>query len=444
MPLTKHDFGDEFRWGVATAAYQIEGGHNLHGKGPSIWDTFTQQKKKIAGSHHGNIACDFYNRYEEDILLLDQLNIREYRFSISWSRMLPSGTGEINEFGISFYNRVIDLCLQLNITPWVTLYHWDLPDLLEQKGGWVNRDIIHWFSEYVACCVRHFGDRVKHWMVLNEPMVFTGAGYFLGVHAPGKKGIDNFLAAAHHAAMCQAEGGRTIRLHDADARIGTTFSYSHIDPLTERPKDINASVKIDALVNRMFIEPLLGMGYPLENLKSLQRIEKYVRNGDEQRLAFQMDFIGLQNYTREVVAHSSFTPYLYAKIIKADKRNAERTAMNWEVYPESIYHALKRINNYPGVEEIIVTENGAAFRDEVTNNVVTDSKRIDFLQAYISQVLAAKRDGVNVKGYFVWTLLDNFEWAEGFHPRFGLVHVDHGTQKRIIKSSGKWYSAFIS
>jgi beta-glucosidase len=357
---------------------------------------------------------------------------------------MPTGAGPVNAAGIDFYNRVINLCLQLNITPWITLYHWDLPQALEEKGGWTNREILHWFSEYVACCINHFGDRVTHWMVLNEPMVFTGAGYFLGVHAPGKKGLNHFLAAVHHAALCQAAGGRIIKQLCSNSKVGTTFSYSHIDAASTKERDVMAALKVDALLNRTFLEPLLGRGYPVKELKILQRIEKFMRDGDEQNLAFQMDFVGLQNYTREVVRYAALMPFVKAKIIKASKRRVEHTVMNWEVYPGAIYHALKRINGYAGVKEIIVTENGAAFKDELKNNVVPDAERIEFLKGYIGQVLAAKKEGVNVTGYFVWTLLDNFEWAEGFHPRFGLVHVDFETQKRIVKSSGKWYSAFIS
>lgn len=443
MEFNKEDFGEDFKWGVSTAAYQIEGGHDLHGKGPSIWDTFTQKSKKIADNHHGNIACDFYNNYADDIQLLNEMNIRHYRFSISWSRIMPLGTGVVNMEGINYYNRVIDRCLELNITPWVTLYHWDLPQALEQKGGWTNREIIGWFSEFVKCSVSHFGDRVKHWMVLNEPTVFTGAGYFLGVHAPGRKGLNNFLAAVHHAALCQAEGGRIIKQLYKDSKVGTTFSYSHLEPATLKDKDIAATAKVDALLNRMFIEPLLGMGYPVNDLKILKRIEKFMLPGDESKLAFEMDFIGLQNYTRELVAHALFMPFVKAKIIKANKRNVDCTLMNWEVYPPSIYHALKRLNNYPGIKEIIITENGAAFKDELINDNIEDVKRTEYLKNYIAQVLLAQNEGVNVTGYFVWTFLDNFEWAEGFHPRFGLVYVDFETQKRTIKASGKWYSDFI-
>ena len=445
MHLIKEDFGDDFKWGVSTAAYQIEGAHDKDGKGKSIWDSFSQRRKKIANGHDGNIACDFYHEYASDIAIINKLNIPNYRFSIAWSRILPNGIGPVNYKGIAFYNRVIDFCLELGIEPWITLYHWDLPEALQQKGGWTNREIVHWFNEFVLCCLKHFGDRVKHWMVLNEPMVFTGAGYFLGVHAPGKKGLSNFLAAAHHAALCQAEGARTIRSYQSDFKIGTTFSYSDLAPLRENhERDASAVIKVDALLNRLFLEPLLGMGYPTKDLKILQRIERFIQQGDEQKLAFQMDFIGLQNYTRELVSYSPFIPFMQAKIVKAKKRQVPHTLMNWEVYPACIYTALKRLDSYPTINEILVTENGAAFADEMIDNEVHDVERLQYLKDHIAQVLLAKKEGVNVKGYFVWTLMDNFEWAEGFHPRFGLVHVDFASQKRIIKSSGKWYSQFLA
>ena len=445
MLFTKNDFGDDFKWGVSTAAYQVEGGHDADGKGPSIWDTFCQKRNKIFNNDNGNIACDLYNRYAEDIALLYKLNIPNYRFSISWSRIIPQGTGAINYKGIDFYNHLIDFCLELGIEPWITIYHWDLPEALQRKGGWANREVLHWFSYFVDCCIKNYGDRVKHWMVLNEPMVFTGAGYFLGVHAPGKKGLSSFLAAAHHAAMCQAEGGRIIKSLRGDCKVGTTFSYSHIEPYRHyEEKDIKAARKVDALINRTFIEPLLGMGYPTSDLKILERIERFMHAHDEQKLAFDMDFIGLQNYTREFVSYAPWMPFVKAKIIKASKRNVEHTLMDWEVYPPSIYQALKRLDEYKQVKEIIITENGAAFDDQFEADRIDDQKRIKFLQDHMAQVLLAKREGVNVKGYFVWTLLDNFEWAEGYYPKFGLVHVDLRTLKRTIKDSGKWYSSFLS
>ena len=444
MHFTRNDFGDDFKWGVSTAAYQIEGGYNADGKGPSIWDTFSQKKKKIFNNQNGNIACDFYDHYADDIVLMYNMGIPNYRFSISWSRILPHGVGAVNHKGIDFYNRVIDFCMELGIEPWITLYHWDLPEALQKKGGWTNREIIHWFSYYVDCCIKNFGDRVKHWMVLNEPMVFTGAGYFLGVHAPGKKGLSSFLAAAHHATICQAEGGRIIRSLRNDCKIGTTFSYSHIEPYRpNEEKDIKAAVKTDALLNRIFLEPLLGTGYPVKDLKILERIERFMYPHDEKKLAFDMDFIGLQNYTRELVSHAPLMPFVKAKIIKASERNAEHTLMNWEIYPPSIYKALKRYNDYEKIKEIMVTENGAAFTDTCEAGIVDDDKRVRFLQDHIAQVLRAKKEGIKVNGYFVWTLMDNFEWAEGFYPRFGLIYVDFATQQRTVKSSGSWYSSFL-
>lgn len=444
MNIKRSDFGEDFKWGVSTAAYQIEGAHNKDGKGPSIWDAFTNTKGKIYRNQNANITCDFYNHFRQDIFLMYSMNIRHYRFSIAWSRLIPYGIGKVNYKGVDFYNRVIDFCLESGIEPWVTLYHWDLPYELERKGGWTNREILDWFGEYVALCINTYGDRVKHWMILNEPMVFTGAGYFMGIHAPGRKGLSNFLAATHHAALCQAEGGRIARSLKSNLKIGTTFSCSHIEPLRNIEPDIAASIKADALLNRIFIEPLLGLGYPIQDLKVLHRIEQFVKSGDEERLQFDMDFIGVQNYTRELVTHSHFMPFINAKIIKADKRNVEHTLMNWEVYPPSIYHVLKKFSKYSSIKEIIVTENGAAFHDELIDETVDDEKRRKFLEDHIAQVLKAKNEGVNVNGYFVWSFLDNFEWAEGFYPRFGIVYVDFLTQKRIIKSSGTWYNNFLN
>lgn len=443
MICTKEDFGEDFKWGVSTAAYQVEGGHNLDGKGKSIWDVFSNTKGKTFLGQNGNTACDFYHRYAQDIALMSQLNIPNYRFSISWSRIMPNGTGAINPNGIDFYNKVIDFCLELGIEPWITLYHWDLPYELEKKGGWTNRQIINWFTDYVQVCIKNFGNRVKRWIILNEPMVFAGAGYFLGVHAPGKKGLTNFLAAAHHAAICQAEGGRIVRSLLSASIVGTTFSCSFIEPLRNTKQDILAATRAAALLNRMFVEPLAGRGYPVADLKMLQRLEPFIKDGDESKLAFNMDFIGIQNYTREIVTWSCFTPLLWAKIIKASKRKVETTVMNWEVYPESIYNMLDKFSSYKNFKELIVTENGAAFPDVVVNNEVNDEKRKMYLQKHIAQVLRAKQEGINVNGYFVWSFTDNFEWAEGYQPRFGLVHVDFSTQKRIVKASGYWYSKLL-
>ncbi|QQT55671.1 beta-glucosidase [Sphingobacterium multivorum] len=443
MLLTKDAFGKDFIWGVSTAAYQIEGAHDLHGKGPSIWDIFVKKRNRIFQNQHGNEACDFYNRYVQDLYLMQGMHIPNYRFSLSWSRIFPTGIGAVNQSGLDFYDRLIDLSLELGITPWPTLYHWDLPHALEKKGGWVNRDVKDWFGEFVSKCVQTYGDRVKHWMVLNEPTVFTAAGYFFGVHAPERKGLGNFLAAVHHAALAQAQGGRIIKSLQPNSEVGTTFSCSHVEPFTSKDRDIIAANKADVLLNRLFIEPLLGMGYPTQEIKILGRIEKYMQANDERDLQFDMDFIGVQNYTREIIRYAMFVPYLQAKIVSAKERKVEMTEMNWEVYPASIYYMLKKFSAYPNIPTLIVTENGAAFPDKIENGLVHDPKRLSYLQQALQEVYRAKQEGINVKGYFVWTFMDNFEWAEGYRPRFGLVYVDFNNQQRIVKSSGHWYGDFL-
>ena len=444
LDFSSLDFGTDFKWGVATAAYQIEGAHTIDGKSPSIWDTFSHKKGTIKTGENGDIACDFYHSYEKDLDLLKSLNMTVFRFSIAWSRILPNGSGTPNQSGLDFYHRVIDACLARGIEPWITLYHWDLPQILQDKGGWKNRDSVVWFSEYANLLTKTYGEKVKNWMVFNEPSAFTALGYLIGYHAPGLKGLKNYLPTVHHVCLCQAEGGRIIRKNVANANIGTTFSCSHVDVFKSEERDGKTANRWDVLLNRLFIEPALGMGYPTESLPILRKLNKYIQPGDLEKLQFDFDFIGVQNYTREVVKANAFIPYMKGLEIKPVKRDAkEITEMGWEVYPEGIYKILKQFAAYPGVKKIFVTENGCAFPDEVVNGKVNDTKRIDFYQRYLKEVLRAKKDGVNIGGYFSWTLLDNFEWSEGFKPRFGLVHVDFKTQKRIIKDSGYWFKDFL-
>ena len=440
--IKRSDFGRDFKWGVSTAAFQIEGAHSSDGKIPSVWDVFTGSKGKIHNNSHAQLACDFYNRYANDLSLVEQLHIPNFRFSLSWSRIINLDHS-VNMQGVDFYNRLIDSCIERGITPWITIYHWDIPHFLEERGGWTNRDIVNWFSEYVEVCAKYFGDRVKYWMVMNEPMVFTGAGYYLGIHAPGRKGLVNFIPAMHHTTLCQAEGGRILKSQLPRAEVGTTFSCSHIEPYRNTNADRKAAVKIDALLNRLYLEPLLGLGYPVADISLLSRVEKYMLSGDEQKMIFDFDFIGVQNYTREIARRSWLVPIVFANLVGAQKRNVETTLMNWEVYPESIYEVLKKYGAYKNIKKIIVTENGAAFADEVVDDKVNDYKRVKFLNDYIAQVYRAKQEGVPVEGYFVWTLQDNFEWAEGYRPRFGLIYTDFESQARIIKDSGYWYRSFL-
>jgi len=441
--LKRELFGNDFKWGVATAAFQIEGAHDADGKGPSIWDIFTAQKGRIKNGHHAQGACDFYNSYKDDIGLVKELNIPNFRFSISWTRIMPTGQLPVNQKGIDHYNRVIDFMLECGITPWLTLYHWDLPNALELQGGWTNRESVNWFKEYVTVCARHFGDRVKNWMVMNEPSVFTGAGYFLGIHAPGKRGLQNYLKAVHHVTLATSSGGKILREQVENATIGTTFSCTYIEPQSNKPRDIAAAKRVDTLLNRAFIEPILGLGYPEADLRVISKMDKYMQPDDAANMAFDFDFIGLQCYTREVVKASFFTPYVGAALVKAQKRRVPLTEMGWEVYPESIYNMIKKFAAYPSVKKIIITENGAAFKDELIDGRVEDGMRAKYIQDHLKQVFKARNEGANVTGYFVWTLTDNFEWAEGYHTRFGLVYVDFETQQRTVKQSGRWYAGFL-
>ena len=439
------DFGRDFVWGTATAAYQIEGGWNEDGKGESVWDHFTHHHKgKIKTHENGDVACDFYHRYESDIAMMKQMNIPASRFSIAWSRVLPNGTGQVNQKGIDYYNRVIDTCLKNGVEPWITLYHWDLPQALQEKGGWTNRAILGWFEEYVALCARSFGDRVKNWMVFNEPMAFTALGYLLGMHAPGKIGYSNFFSSVHHTTMCHGIGGRTLRkLLPATAQIGTTFSVSHIEAWKNLASNDGARRHADAMINRLFVEPVLGLGYPIKDLPVLHHVEEYMLPGDEALMPFDFDFIGLQNYLRNVVKHFGLLPMLHALNISNKTLGNPVTEMKWEVYPPGMYDIIKQFSAYKGIRNIIITENGAAFKDELENGQIHDTQRTQYIKDYLKQILRAKKDGMKVSGYFVWSFMDNFEWAEGYRPKFGLVHVDHKDQTRIIKDSGKWFAEFL-
>ncbi|CAL1520084.1 GH1 family beta-glucosidase [Chitinophaga sp. MM2321] len=441
IPFTRKDFGDDFLWGVTISAFQNEGASEQDGKGASIWDTFSRRKGKIKDKNHALVACDFYNRYTQDILLAKLLGFTVFRFSLSWSRIMPNGTGSVNQAGLDYYHRVIDACLEVGLEPYVTLYHWDLPQALENKGGWCHRGVIFAFEEYVRVCARAFGNKVKNWIVLNEPFGFTALGYMLGVHAPGKFGLSYFLPAVHHVALAQAEGGRVLREEVAGANIGNALSCSQIIPYTNKEKDMQAARRADALFNRLFLEPALGMGYPVQDFPLLKRIERrYALWRDWDRLAFDFDFIGIQNYFPLVVKHNPFMPVVKISEVKARSRNVPVTALGWEINGNGLYEILKQFAACKGVKKLIVTEGGAAFNDvrEEDGNI-HDTARIAYFREYLAAVLKARQEGIPVDGYFAWTLTDNFEWTEGYRARFGLVHINFDTQQRTIKDSGYWF-----
>lgn len=445
VDFKKKDFGEEFLWGVGMAAAQNEGAHDMYGRVSSIWDTFSGRKGKINGGHNPFVSCDFYHRYKEDLLLVKKLGFTVFRFSISWSRVLPEGIGKSNKEGIDFYHRVIDECLELGLVPFITLYHWDLPSALEKEGGWTSHLMIKWFSRYSTLCAEEYGDKVKNWIILNEPFGFTSLGYMLGRHAPGRRGLNNFLPAIHNAALAQAEGGRIIRKLVRGAYIGTTFSCSEVMPFSQRLEDVEAAGRVDILLNRLLIEPCLGKGYPREEFKFLEKLELYNKAWKyTERMKFDFDFIGLQNYFPITVKYNPLIPMLKASEVKAARRKVARTDMGWEINPDSFYRMLKRFSAYEGLKEIIVTENGAAFKDQILNGEIKDELRVQYFKDYLSALLRAKKEGVKISGYFAWTLMDNFEWSEGYGARFGLVHVNFKTQSRTIKNSGYWYMNFLN
>lgn len=433
------DFGADFLWGTACSAFQVEGATKEGGRGPSVWDTFTATKGKIKDGSNADTSVDFYHRYAEDIALCRQLNFKVFRFSISWSRIFPKGTGTVNPEGIAFYHRVIDECHRNGLEPWVTIYHWDLPQELEDQGGWANRDVINWFGNYTETLAKEYGSKVKNWIVMNEPAAFVSLGYMIGYHAPGKKSPKKYLQAIHHVNLSMAEGGRTLRKHLPDANIGTSLSCSIIHPYLGDQKHKAAVKKADLLLNRLFLEPNLGLGYDYKTFPFLRRIEKHMLPGDEEAIKFNFDFIGLQNYFRVVVKRSPLVPVLWFKEVSAVKRGVQTNEMGFEIYPQGIYEILKQFGEYEQINRIIVTENGVCVKDSVIDGKVHDDERIDFFMKYLGYLKKAKDEGVPVEGYFVWSLTDNFEWSEGYQPRFGLVYVDLKTQRRIIKDSGFWF-----
>ncbi len=440
------NFSKDFLWGVATAAPQIEGAYNVDGRGLSVWDVFAKRPGKIKDKTNLNTACNFYYRYKDDLLIAKALGFKIFRFSISWSRILPDGTGKINQAGINFYHNLIDECLQLNLVPYVTLYHWDLPYTLHKEGGWTSHYIVKWFTKFVKICCLEFADKVKNWIIINEPMSYTALGYMLGIHAPGKKGLNNFFPAVFNTTLAQAEGGKIVRSIVSNANIGTTFSCSQIVPYNSNNNlDVIAANKIDILMNRLFLEPILGLGFPNDGFELMDKLNfsnkawRYY-----EKMTFDFDFIGLQNYFPLTIKHSSIVPIINAMEVKPQKRKVPYNALGWEINANSFYNIIKKIAAYPAVKNIIITENGACFKDLIINGVVNDIDRIDYFKSHLTALQQLHLEEPKLKGYFAWTLLDNFEWSEGYTARFGLVYVDFKTQLRTIKQSGYWWRDFLN
>ncbi len=429
-----HTFPAGFLWGAATAAYQIEGGATADGRGPSIWDTFSHTPGATAEGDTGDVACDHYHRYRDDVALMAALGLGAYRFSVAWSRVLPTGVGTPNEPGLAFYDRLVDTLLDRGIRPFVTLYHWDLPQALEERGGWGNRDTAAAFGEYAARMGRRLGDRVKDWMTLNEPFSITLMGYILGMHAPGKREPELAFLVSHHLNLAHGDAVRALRATVPGARVGIAHVAFPAYPATDTDADRAAARRFDGFANRWFWDPTLRGAYPEDMLEQLGTLAPRLAPGDAERMSPPIDFFGHNSYTRAVVRDDPNGPVAGVAPVSPP---GPQTEMGWEIYPDHLYDSLTRLTRDYGALEIYITENGAAFVDALADDRVDDPLRIDYLLTHLEAAHRAIAAGVALRGYFCWSLMDNFEWSFGYGKRFGLVYVDYPSQRRIVKASGR-------
>jgi beta-glucosidase len=430
-------FPRDFLWGTATAAYQIEGAWDADGKGPSVWDAFCRRPGAIAHGDSGDVACDHYRHFREDVELIARLGLGAYRFSISWPRVLPQGTGRPNEAGLAFYDRLVDALLEHGIAPVPTLFHWDLPLALHERGGWEAAEAPAWFAEYARLMVERLGDRVDSWLTLNEPEVVASHGYGNGVHAPGIRDPARALRAAHGLLLAHGEGAEAVRAAAPGARVGIALNVSPVHPAGRSADDETAARRRDGALNRWFLDPLFGRGYPVDLVGWYGEL---VPDGDIRSAGVPLDFLGLNYYTREVVRAGGGP----LAVEPAPSEGVERTATGWEVYPQGLAETLERVHGDYGPVRVLVTENGAAYDDVPgPEGEVNDGARVRYLEAHLAAAAGTLEAGVPLAGYFVWSLLDNFEWAEGFSKRFGIVRVDFETQRRTIKASGRRYADLV-
>jgi len=445
--MAKQIFPDNFRWGVATASYQIEGAVTEDGRGPSIWDTFSHTPGKTYNGDTGDVACDHYHRWQDDVKLMQNLGINAYRFSIAWPRIIPQGTGRVNAKGLEFYDRLVDALLAASITPFVTLYHWDLPQALEDKGGWDNRDTANAFAEYAYTVARRLGDRVKDWITLNEPWVSAFLGYYVGVHAPGRQDLATAVRTAHHLLLAHGLAVPVLRDESKACRVGITLNLSPAYPATDSAADEEAAHRQDGYLNRWFLDPIFGRGYPADMSDVLGLHVPPEAEQDMAAIATPLDFLGVNYYFPEIVkaVPRSVSP-LGVVGLSADEKIAagyELTAMEWPVVPSALKELLTRIHHDYAPKAIYITENGCAYEDHLVDGKVHDAKRIAYLEGHLGAAHEAIAAGVPLRGYFLWTLMDNFEWAYGYSRRFGIVYTDYATQTRYPKDSYTFYQTVI-
>ena len=449
--LKKDTFPKNFMWGTATSSYQIEGAPDTDGKGPSVWDKFSHTKGNIKNGDTGDIACDHYHLWSKDIELLNRLGVNSYRFSISWPRIFPTGEENApNQKGLDFYSRIVDTLLEYDIIPFVTLNHWDIPQGLEDKGGWTNRMMTEAFVKYCHYVSKHLGDRVKYWITHNEPWCVSHIGYIAGYKPPGiKNNWPKSLSAAHHLLLSHGMVLPEIKINSRNAEAGITLNLNTSIPASPSKYDKEASWFFDNMFNRLFLEPLYKGKYPLalfEELKKRNAIADsdlgFIKENDLDLIATKTDFLGVNYYSRGVIRNEEIDEN------KNMPRNVEMgptTDFGWEVYPAGIYDLLIQLKNKYNVEDIYITENGCSYSDGPNaDKKIDDQRRIDYHRSHLEELKLAIRDGVNCKGYFAWSLMDNFEWAQGYSQRFGLIWVDFDSLERIPKESYFWYKNYIA
>lgn len=444
--MTTIHFPENFVWGTATSSYQIEGAWNEDGKGESIWDRFTHTPGKIEDNSTGDVICDHYHRWPDDIQLMRSLNVQAYRFSIAWPRVLPLGTGRVNSKGLDFYSRLVDGLLEAGITPFATLYHWDLPQALQDKGGWPERFIVDAFTEYTDVVTRHLGDRVRHWTTHNEPWVIAFVGHQMGEHAPGWQDYVAALRAAHHLLLSHGRAVPIIRANSPAAEVGMVLNLTQTYPASPSPADYQAARWVDGWMNRWFLDPLYGRHYPADMVAAfsehLPHGLDFVQADDFAAAAAPTDYLGINYYTRSI-ARDQNAPDNHPQVI--DPSTNEHTEMGWEVYADGLFELLTRLHTDYRIPKIYITENGASYSDGPNGDGrVSDTRRLNYLRDHLMASHRAIENGVPLAGYFAWSFMDNFEWAKGITQRFGLVWVDFETLQRIPKDSAWWYKEVIA
>ncbi|WP_163578857.1 GH1 family beta-glucosidase [Gracilibacillus saliphilus] len=436
-------FPKDMQWGTATASYQIEGAANEGGRGVSIWDTFSKTPGNVVNGDNGDVACDSYHRYEEDVELMKDLGIDVYRFSVAWPRIFPNGTGEVNQEGLDYYHRLVDKLLENGIEPMCTLYHWDLPQALQDKGGWGNRETIDAFVDYAELMFKEFSGKIKKWLTLNEPWCISFLSNFIGVHAPGNQDLQLATQISHHLLVAHGKTVQKFRELGNDGEIGFAPNTTWLEPYSNRQEDIDACNREIGWYIEWFMDPVFKGTYPdfMVDWFKKKGVELDIEDGDMETINQPVDFLGINYYTGHIARYKENEGLLDWEMVEM---NYDRTDIGWPIFPEGFYNVLMRIKDSYGDIPIYITENGSCYNDEPENGSVKDSGRINYLQQHLTALSRAIASGVNVKGYITWSLMDNFEWAEGYTMRFGIVHVNYRTLERTKKDSFYWYKQTIA